>query len=91
MSDITTRLERMDATLREVFEPTLLTITDESHKHAGHAGARPDGETHYRIVIQSDQFSDKGRVETHRMINEALKDEFDTGLHALAISARGNH
>ena len=85
-----TRAERMTATLSRVFVPSHLDIVDESGKHRGHAGARPEGETHYRIIIHSAAFSGKSRVETHRMVNEALRTEFDMGLHALSIEARAS-
>jgi BolA protein len=74
--------------LQERFNPTELTVTDESEQHRGHAGWREGGETHFRLYIVSEAFSGKGRVERHRMVNAALKGAFDRGLHALAIQAR---
>ncbi|NNM74611.1 BolA family protein [Enterovirga aerilata] len=69
--------------------PLELTIEDESHLHAGHAGWREGGETHFRIDVVSEAFAGKSRVERHRMVNAALADAFGpNGLHALAIRAR---
>lgn len=82
------RRERITDNLTTHFTPSHLEVIDESHKHAGHAGARPEGETHYRIIIQADIFSGKSHVDSHRMINEALKSEFDNGLHALSIKIK---
>jgi BolA protein len=69
--------------------PTELKIVDESHLHAGHAGSREGGETHFRIDVVSEAFAGKSRVARHRMVNELLADAFARdGLHALAIRAR---
>ena len=75
-------------TMRERLRPTALTVEDESHRHAGHAGWREGGETHFRIDVVSPAFEGKSRVERHRMVNEALASAFERGLHALAIRAK---
>lgn len=81
------RSERIRDILTEVFSPSALDVIDDSHKHAGHAGARPEGETHYTIKIVSSEFEGQSRVATQRAILAALKPEFETGLHALSIKA----
>jgi BolA family transcriptional regulator, general stress-responsive regulator len=73
--------------LTEAFTPQSLKVVDESHQHAGHAGHRPGGETHFRVYIVSNAFRGKSRLERHRMINSALSGELQTGVHALAIHA----
>ncbi|MGA7974099.1 MAG: BolA family protein [Pseudolabrys sp.] len=73
--------------LTEAFTPQSLKVEDESHKHAGHAGHRPGGETHYRVHIVSEAFKGKTRLERHRMINATLAGELAGGVHALAIHA----
>ncbi len=73
--------------LTEAFAPESLRVEDESHLHAGHAGHRPGGESHYRVYIVSDAFRGKTRIERHRSINAALAQELAGGLHALAIHA----
>lgn len=83
-----TRQQRIESILTAELQPSALTVTDESHLHAGHAGARPEGETHFKVEITTDAFSGKSRVDSHRHINQLLQPEFDTGLHALAISAK---
>ena len=80
--------EWITRTLDERFRPTVLTVVDESHQHAGHAGWREGGETHFRLDIVSKAFQGKSRVERHRMVNAALAPAFERGLHALAIQAR---
>ena len=62
-------------------------VADESHLHAGHAGHRPGGETHYRVYIVSEAFKGKSRIDRHRMVNQVLADELAGGIHALAIQA----
>ena len=73
--------------LNEALQPESLEIVDESHLHAGHAGARPGGETHFRIRVVSSAFSGKTRVERHRVVNNALAEELAGQVHALAIEA----
>lgn len=73
--------------LTERFAPQSLDVQDESHKHAGHAGSHPGGQTHYRVYIVSDAFKGKSRLDRHRMVNAALADELAGGVHALAIHA----
>lgn len=73
--------------LTEAFAPQSLDVVDESHQHAGHAGHRPGGETHYRVYIVSDAFKGKTRLQRHRMINETLAGELADSVHALAIHA----
>jgi BolA protein len=62
-----------------------LAIIDESHLHAGHAGARPGGESHFRVEIVSAAFEGKSRLERQRMVYAALADELRHDIHALAL------
>jgi BolA protein len=73
--------------LERVFQPQALDVADESHLHAGHAGAHPEGESHFRVKIVSDAFTGKSRVQAHRMVNDALAEELRSRVHALAIQA----
>jgi len=73
--------------LTAAFAPTSLEVRDDSHLHQGHAGHRPGGESHFNVHIVANAFKGKSRIERHRMINEALLDEFKGGVHALAIQA----
>lgn len=79
------RQNRIHSALTASLTPDLLEVEDESHRHAGHAGASPAGETHYSIKVWSKSFDDMNRIEIHRKINEILKSEFENGLHALSI------
>lgn len=82
-----TRSDRIHDSLRRAFEPDRLEVIDDSHKHAGHAGARPEGETHYTVIISSAAFAGLSRVAVQRAVMDELKPEFETGLHALSIKA----
>jgi len=73
--------------LTKAFAPQSLDVADESHQHAGHAGHRPGGETHFRVTIVAEAFRGKSRIERHRMINAILAAELAGGVHALAIHA----
>ena len=73
--------------LTTAFAPESLRVEDESHRHKGHAGHRPGGETHFRIYIVAESFRGKSRIDRHRMINAALSTELAGGVHALAIHA----
>jgi BolA protein len=73
--------------LTEAFHPDVLEVVDESHLHKGHAGARPGGESHFRVKITARAFRGVGRVAAHRMIYQALAGEIVEGIHALAIEA----
>ncbi len=80
--------ERIEARLQAALAPQSLEVVDESHRHAGHAGARPGGETHYRVAVVAPAFAGKSRVQRHRLVYEALGAEIADGVHALAIDAR---
>jgi len=82
-----TRAQRIETRLREALVPARLAIADDSARHAGHAGARPGGETHFTVEIVSDAFAGKARVARHRMVYALLADEIAGGLHALAVVA----
>ena len=78
----------MEKRLAAAFLPVELEIVDESAQHHGHAGARSDGESHFRVRIVAAGFLGKSRVERHRMINTVLATELRDRVHALAIEAR---
>lgn len=78
---------RIAEKLTAALAPQSLDVEDESHRHEGHAGHRPGGETHFRVHIVSEAFRGKSRVERHRMINQILSAELAGGVHALAIHA----
>jgi BolA protein len=80
------RVEQLRAKLVARFAPESLVIQDDSHRHAGHAGAA-GGHGHYRIRIVSEAFRGLSPVASHRLIYAAVADLLKTDIHALAIEA----
>lgn len=78
------------AKLSAKFAPSHLEVIDESSRHQGHAGSRPEGETHFRVRIASPALDRLNRVAQHRAINETLAAELAAGVHALAIEVRAS-
>ncbi|HEX3431964.1 MAG TPA: BolA family protein [Rhizomicrobium sp.] len=74
--------------LSEALSPLELDVIDESALHAGHAGARPGGETHFRVRIVSYAFAGLSRVMRQRRVHEILADELRSRVHALSIDAK---
>jgi len=72
--------------LTERFAPLRLAIVDESNRHAGHAGARPEGETHFAVTIVSPAFAGQSRVARQRLVYETLAEELATRVHALSLT-----
>lgn len=85
--DIMTMADTIREKLAAAFRPSALEIADESALHAGHAGARPGGETHFRVRIVSSAFENASRVDRQRRVYAALADEMTTRVHALALTA----
>jgi len=65
--------------------PAKLEVKDESHLHAGHAGAREGGESHFRLLVVCEQFEGLSRVARQRLINDILREELAGPIHALAM------
>jgi len=82
------RIAEIENKLRLALHPTLLEIEDESHKHAGHAGAKESGGGHFVVTIVSAHFAGKGLLERHRLVYDALGDTMRREIHALSIHAR---
>ncbi|WP_333586382.1 BolA family protein [Phenylobacterium sp.] len=73
--------------LTEAFDPSRLEIQDESSRHAGHAGARPGGESHFNVVIEAQAFAGAPKVARQRMVYRALAEELAGPVHALSVKA----
>ena len=81
------RPEAIRAALQAALAPVSLEVVDESHKHAGHAGAR-DGRGHFAVSIVSEAFAGLAPLARHRKVYAALGDLMTTDIHALSIHAR---
>lgn len=82
----TDRIRAIEERLDGGLSPTHLQVKDQSHLHAGHAGAR-DGMGHFEVTIVADVFEGKSRIERHRLIYAALGPLMQTDIHALKINA----
>lgn len=85
---MTTYAARIRAKLEAGLAPAKLEIRDDSAKHAGHAGARPEGETHFRVLAVSAAFAGMSRVDRQRKVYALLADELAERVHALALETR---
>ena len=78
---------RLEAKLREAFDPVSLEVVDASERHRGHGGWREGGESHFDVVVVSAAFAGLSRVERQRRVNAVLADELAGPVHALSIKA----
>lgn len=78
--------QEIETALRDALQPASLVITDDSHQHAGHAGAREG--RHFSVQIVSARFTDLSRLKRHRLVYDAVHSLIPRGIHALAIDAR---
>lgn len=79
------RAARMESALRAALSPLEVAVIDESAAHAGHAGASPHGQTHYRLRVVSPMFTGLTRIARSRLVHAILAAEFETGLHAVSL------
>ena len=80
--------ETILAKLAAALTPAAIEVFDESARHAGHAGARPGGETHFRVAITAAAFAGTGRAERERLVHRLLAEELQTRVHALSLQLR---
>lgn len=80
--------DRIRSKLKEAFGPVSIEVQDESHLHAGHAGARPGGESHFRVTIVAAAFDGMSRVDRQRRVYSVLSEEMAGPVHALALTIR---
>ena len=71
--------------LKDAFSPQHIEVEDVSHHHAGHAGWREGGGTHFTVTIKAASFAGKSRVQQHRLVNSILADELADDIHALEL------
>lgn len=81
------RVETIRQRLESALAPESIDIVDESHKHAGHAGARESGGGHFNVTIVAEGFRDQSSVQRHRMVYSAVDDLMPHEIHALSIRA----
>ena len=82
----TDRASEIEQRLTNAFSPSEILVKDQSHLHAGHAGAR-DGGGHFEVLIVADAFSGQSRIQRHRMVFDAVGELMKADIHALRIKA----
>lgn len=85
--DNTQRVDRIRTLIEAALNPIRLDIEDDSHKHAGHEGAKSGG-GHFNVLVVSEAFAGKLPLQRHRMVYEALGDMMQSDIHALSIKAQ---
>lgn len=80
--------ERIREKLSRSLTPAAILVVDESHRHAGHIGSRPEGETHFYLDIVSEAFAGRSRLERHRLVHDLLAEELSGPVHALSLRMR---
>jgi len=80
--------ERIRTILQHALQPVSIKVSDDSASHAGHAEARKSGGGHFSVYVVADCFAGLSRIQRHRMVNVALKEDFGPLIHALSIQAR---
>lgn len=80
--------DRIRVKLTQALSPQHLAISDESARHAGHAGSRPEGETHFRVEIVAEAFRGLSRIDRQRLVHHTLAEELAGPVHALSLSTR---
>lgn len=82
--------ETIENKLTAALSPIFIEVEDQSHKHKGHAGARPEGETHFHVILTSAEFDGKSRVARQRMVYKLLSDELAGPVHALSLELKAS-
>ena len=77
--------DRIEKKLKEKFFPSYLKVVDESQLHEGHSGARPEGETHFKVIMASKSFEGLSRVDRQRAVYKVLRSELAERVHALSL------
>jgi BolA protein len=77
--------DRIRQKLESTFQPIRLAVMDDSARHAGHAGSRPGGETHFKVEIVAAAFAGRSRVDRQRLVYKVLAEELAGPVHALEV------
>ncbi|MCC1491582.1 BolA family transcriptional regulator [Cognatishimia sp. F0-27] len=77
--------DQIEDRLRAAFDPSELTVRDDSERHRGHSGYQEGGESHYHVIIRSKAFEGQSRISRHRAVHAALGQELVASIHALSL------
>ncbi len=76
---------KIEKIIMSYFEPYFLSVIDVSEQHRGHRNFKENVESHFEIIIVSEKFNNKNKIDRHRMVNQILKEEFLSDLHSVVI------
>ena len=79
------RKKKIETTINELFQPYFFSVKDVSEQHRGHQSFKENVESHFEIIIVSEKFDNRNKIERHRMVNKSLKEEFLSDLHSVTI------
>ncbi|MDA7426539.1 BolA family protein [Thalassococcus lentus] len=79
------KADRIEQALRAAFNPSALSVRDDSERHRGHAGYQEGGESHYHVTLRSMEFEGQSRIARHRAVHKALGAELVASIHALSL------
>lgn len=80
--------QEMETRIRAALDPTTLSVEDQSALHAGHSGARPEGETHFHVEVTSPAFAGLNRVAAQRLVYQSVAELMATRVHALSVKTK---
>ena len=81
------RKSKIEKILVDNFEPYFFSVKDVSEEHRGHQNFKENVESHFEVIIVSQEFDNKSKIIRHRMINECLQEDFQSDLHSVSIKA----
>ena len=76
---------KIDQLIIDYFKPHFFSVSDVSEQHRGHQNFKENVESHFEIIIVSEKFNNRNKIERHRMVNKSLKEEFLSDLHSVTI------
>ena len=76
---------KIDQLIMDYFKPHFFSVSDVSEQHRGHQNFKENVESHFEIIIVSEKFDNRNKIERHRMVNKSLKEEFLSDLHSVII------
>ena len=79
------RKKKIETRISELFQPYFFSVKDVSEQHRGHQSFKENVESHFEIIIVSEKFDNRNKIERHRMVNKSLKEEFLSDLHSVTI------
>lgn len=83
-----TYAQKIQEKLETALDCAEIHVRDQSHLHEGHAGAKPGGETHFKVVLVSPNFTKLSRIQRHKLVHAALEDELNMQIHALTLDLK---